>query len=151
MESDDDIWRMVILILFGLVAIAWLLGGIFTPVAGRWRDEDGVEITLTQFGPRLRGRAELKGGGFQIFRGWALWGRVRLQRADWGIAHLTSLGFSPEQAGNIEGRPTGHLDLRRKSGELTGAFFGRKFSFEDDRVRSVPKAQSTPRVWKRLV
>lgn len=150
MESEDDIWRLVILALFAVAGIAWFLGGIFTPVAGRWRDDDGVEITLTQVGPRLRGRAELS-GGFQIFRGWALWGRIRLQRADWGIAHLTALGFSAEQAGNIEGRTTGHLELTRQNGELAGVFFGRKFSFEDDRVRSVPKAQSTSRVWKRLV
>ncbi len=150
MESEDDIWRMAVLALFGLVAVAWFLGGIFTPVAGRWRDDDGAEITLTQFGPRLRGRAELK-GGFQIFRGWALWGHIRLQRADWGIVHLTALGFSAEQAGHIEGRVTGNLEFKRHGGELTGLFFGRKFSFEDERVRSLPKAQSTPRVWKRLV
>lgn len=149
MDEGDDFWRMLILGTGCLGAIVWLVGGLLTPVAGRWRDPEGADIILQQLGPRVWGEGKLS-GGFQRFSGWVMFGRVRLKRSDFGMAHLQSLGFSPEQVRQIEGQITGTLELKLSNRDLEGVFYGRKFSFEDKRVRSTPQAQATPRTWQRM-
>lgn len=145
MLGSDDVWRAATWLMLAGVAVLYLLGGFLTRIAGSWRQADGTLLTLHQLGPWVWGESHPPGGQ-QLYRGQAVFGRIRLFRRDRGHAHLRGLGFSPEQAAVVEGRQTGSLHLRRARGDLlVGTFVGLAFSFDGDKVAGSRPAEPVPR------
>lgn len=146
--EEDDLVRMVVILLFGVGLVGWVVAGFITSVAGIWQAGDR-NVVLTQMGPWVWGDSTWKDGR-QIYRGMIYFGWLRLKRYDFGLGHLTSMGFSGEQAAKMEGVNTGHFVLRRAGGKLKGMFHGRKFSFEGDRVEGVTYVAPVPRTWEKV-
>ncbi|HBU48006.1 MAG TPA: hypothetical protein DEB46_06810, partial [Myxococcales bacterium] len=82
----DDFLRWVLLGGLAGWGVVSFLGGLFTPVGGRWSDGQR-RIDLKQFGPFVRGECRREGGR-EIYTGTAQFGRVRLARRDEGKQHL---------------------------------------------------------------
>ena len=145
----DDFLRWVLVGAVAGWALLVFLGGLFTPVSGRWKDGDR-RILLKQFGPFLRGECQREGGR-EIYSGTASFGRIRLSRRDQGKAHLMSLGFAEEVTPLIEGELMGRLDLKLKGGQLKGTFEGRRIASGRNPARliSVHRVKKTQRVWTR--
>ncbi len=145
----DDFLRWVLV--GGVAGWAFLsfIGGLLTPVGGRWSDGER-RIDLKQFGPFLRGEC-LREGGKEIYTGTANFGRVRLSRRDEGKAHLMALGFAEEVTPLIEGELMGRLDLKLQGKRLTGTFEGRRIASGRNpaRIISVHRVKKTQRVWTR--
>jgi hypothetical protein len=147
----DDILRWSVLGVLGFAALLALLGGLVTPVAGRFRDGQRL-ITLHQIGPWLVGRCERE-GGFERYRGWAFFGVVRLSRYEYGAAHLQASGFAPDTAPLVEGERLASFVFRAKPHGLVGMFEGRKVSFTSGpkatKVSAIEKLPPAPRTWLR--
>ena len=140
--------RLVVAIAVGLLLVTLTIGGLATPIDGTWRDGDRL-ITLRQRLFRVRGECERR-GGFEIYRGWALFGRVWLARADHGAAHLQEMGFASAMAKAVDGQVTAHLAFRLADGRLHGTFTGLGFRFVGNPPRLAaadPQAQSE-RSWQ---
>ncbi|HET6343310.1 MAG TPA: hypothetical protein VFH51_00205 [Myxococcota bacterium] len=148
MQGDDETFRVLLMVGMALVALLWGFGAWLRPVAGWWRD-GGRLIELTQVGPFVRGRSTWPGGA-HAYRGRVFWGRLHLTRYDFGAQHLHSLGFSPEQIPLMEGRATAYLILHLE-GEtrLSGKFYGRKFSFDKNRLVGATPVAPAERTWER--
>lgn len=147
MEETDDFLRWLLLASGALLTATYVLGSLFTRVAGFWQDQ-GRRVRLQQFGPLVWGES-LWPGGRQVFRGRATWGHLRLRRVDFGAEHLKALGFSDEQVPLLEGQITAHLKLKLKDGKLAGKFYGRKFSFKTNAIKSVAIVAPVQRTWAR--
>jgi hypothetical protein len=148
MEDGDDSLKLAILVVCGLAALAWLLGGFLTRAQGTYRDGD-KEVVLQQLGPWVWG-ASTFAGGKQLYRGSIFFGRIRLQRRDEGRDHLLALGFTAEQAPWLAGQVTAHLTLRQGDNRLQGRFVGRKFSFDEEGIREVTHVPAAQRTWERV-
>jgi hypothetical protein len=148
MEGPDDTFRVLVGLGLVGVALVWAIGAWLRPVAGWWRD-GGRLIELTQLGPFVRGQSAWPGGA-HTYRGRVFWGHLHLTRYDFGAQHLHSLGFSAEQIPLVEGRATAYLVLRLEGeARLTGKFYGRKFSFDKERLVGATPVPPVERTWER--
>lgn len=143
--EEDDLVRMVVILLFASGVVGWIVTGFITTVAGVWSAGER-NVVLTQVGPWVWGDSTWNDGR-QIYRGVIYFGFLRLKRYDFGPTHLTSMGFSVEQAHAMEGVNTGHFLMRRKGNVLKGSFHGRKFTFEGNKVEGVTHVLPQPREW----
>ena len=147
MEADDLV-RTIVIAVFVVGILAWLITGFVISVAGIWAAGER-NVVVTQMGPWVWGDSTWREGR-QIYRGFIVFGFIRLKRYDFGVQHLTSLGFNMEQARALEGVSTGHFVMRKVSStKLRGHFYGRKFSFDGDKVQGVTHVAPTDRVWER--
>lgn len=149
MSADETIRWVVILGLVG-GALVVLLGGLLTPVAGNWRDGDRL-VTLGQLGPLVWGRCERQ-GGYELYRGWALFNLVRLDRVGFGTAYLQASGFAPNTVRLVEGQSMARFVFHRRGGALEGTFQGRRFTFVDrtpPKIDTVSLTEPQPRRWER--
>ena len=145
----DDFLRWVLLGGLAGWGVVSFLGGLFTPVGGRWSDGQR-RIDLKQFGPFVRGECRREGGR-EIYTGTAQFGRVRLARRDEGKQHLMALGFAEEVTPLIEGELMGRLDLKLRGRQLMGTFEGRRIASGRNpaRILSVHRVKKTARIWTR--
>ncbi len=145
----DEIVKYVALALVSGSFLIVMIGGFLTAAGGNWRDGERV-VTIKQWGPFIQGLCKREGGG-EVYKGYALFGIVRLRRYEYGLAHLVSIGFAEDTAPLVDGSCMGTLKLRRRGERLEGTFEGRKFSFADSpaRVTSVARVAPTERVWER--
>jgi hypothetical protein len=150
MTELNELIRWIFLAVFGLGIFIWLIGGLLTPVSGRWRDGERL-VELYQLGPRVRGVCRPPGGE-ERYRGSAWFGRVRLRRADHGEEHLRAMGFPDEVLHLMEGEITGYFRFSLSDLELVGEFEGRRFQFglRPPRVISVSRHEPVPRTWQQL-
>lgn len=142
--------RLTLGVATGIILLLLAIGGLATPVAGTWRDGER-RITLRQRFFRVRGRCE-RAGGFEVYRGWALFGHVRLSRADHGAQHLQELGFAPAMAKAVDGSVTAHLSFRLVDDRLHGTFIGLGFRFVGNppRIAAAEPQAKSERVWHLL-
>lgn len=142
--------RWVVISAIGGIGLLALLGGLLTPVAGRWRD-GRRSIILTQSGPWVRGRCDLDGGG-EHYTGLALFGWIRLYRYEYGRNHLLAAGFTDETIPLLTGQAMARFVFRRHGDELRGVFEGRVFTFayEPPRILRVARLEPAPRAWQRV-
>ncbi|MEM6730240.1 MAG: hypothetical protein AAF658_01720 [Myxococcota bacterium] len=145
----DALLRLVVIVAVAVGGTGFLLGGFLTPVSGRWRDGQRT-IELDQLGPWLTGRSE-RPGGHEIYKGFAVFGRVWLSRRNFGEQHLRELGFAESAIPVVDGAITARLRFRSSSGRLRGEFIGLRFDFSDPPVKILRAAQiaATERVWER--
>lgn len=144
----DEWVRLVAEMALGAAAVASIVGGVTTKVAGRWRD-GGRPVSLRQTAFVVRGAGEVF-GGLQVYRGFACFGRLWLWRHDYGARHLQALGFAADQLPALEGQITGLFRLRLDgAGELVGTFSGKRFAFAGGRLRQAHFLPPEPRAWRR--
>lgn len=145
---DDALFREMLIWCLGLGASAFVLGGLLTRVSGVF-EEEGRRITLRQLGPWVWGHCAFEGGK-QNYTGFAVFGRVRLARRDFGLAHLITLGFSQDNAETIEGQSTGLFRFRLVASGLSGVFRGYRFRQEGAQMRMHGLGPAQARSWRRL-
>lgn len=145
----DLVLRIVGLVGLGLGTSVFLLGGFVTSVAGVWLDDDRI-ITLTQFGPWVRGTAD-RDGGHEVYAGIAWFQRVWLSRKSHGERHLRLLGFQPDAIPVVEGAITARLRFSVQDDRMDGEFLGVRFDFTERPVKILRAATlaPAPRSWTR--
>ena len=148
MTPEEAIRWTVLAILAGSLVIG-VVGGLVTPVSGMWRDGDRL-ILLKQVAWLVRGTC-VREGGHEVYRGTAVFGRVRLKRTAFGLPLLKSMGFAPEFLPLLGGEPLARFDFKLSGAELDGTFEGRKFTFSKTplAIRAVLRLPKEVRVWKR--
>jgi hypothetical protein len=145
----DEILRYTLISAGLLAVVVAALGGWLTPVSGSWRDGDRL-IRLRQVALWVAGRSERR-GGYEVYRGWAFFGRVRLRRAAVGKGLLTAMGFDPRTVFLVEGRALAHFDFHLVDDELIGTFEGQRlsFSYTPPRIEAAVRLAKGERSWQR--
>ncbi|MEO1480562.1 MAG: hypothetical protein AAFU77_00540 [Myxococcota bacterium] len=145
----DFLLRMIGMGALGGGIVIFVLGGLFTPIGGIWRDGDRI-ITLTQLGPWVSGTAD-RDGGRETYSGYAWFFRVRLARRSHGERHLRLLGFQADAVPVVDGAVTARLRFILRDRRLDGEFSGVRFDFSEPPVRILTSAALAPaqRSWTR--
>ena len=140
----------LIWVALGLAALAWLVGGFLSPVAGHWRDRDRM-VELRQLGPWVWGKCEIP-GGVQRYQGKIWLGALILERRDFGKQYLLQLGFNAVQVKSVEGQVMVRLKLHRDGDCLRGNQWGTRFKFNPrtQAVLSVQPTAAETREWVKL-
>jgi hypothetical protein len=146
----EDLLRWIVIGAAGGYALIYWVSGLFTPVAGRWRDGERI-ISLRQAGPFVRGLC-IRDGGEEIYRGTARFGRLTLQRKTRGEALLMSMGFAAEVAPLLEDQVMATYEFKLKGDSLNGTFSGRVIRSlrSPPRIVRVQRRDDEPRSWQRL-
>lgn len=145
---DDETIRNIFLGALCLLSIGFCAGGFLYRVQGAWSD-GARRIILAQFGPFVWGESHFE-TGFQRFSGRMAFGHLKLNRRDYGDAHLQSLGFTRAHLSAMQGAQTGFFKLRlTPEGALEGLFFGRTFSARQNKMVPTSLAEAAPRIWQR--
>jgi hypothetical protein len=146
----EDLLRWTVIATAGAGALTYLIGGLLTPVSGRWRDGDRV-IALRQIGPLISGLC-IREGGEETYRGLARFGRVTLSRKTRGEPLLVSMGFAAEVTPLLEDCVMATYELKLKGDTLSGTFAGRvvRSHRSPPRIVAIQRREDEPRTWKRI-
>ncbi|MEM1009018.1 MAG: hypothetical protein AAGJ35_08420 [Myxococcota bacterium] len=129
----------------------------FVFVSGVWFEQKQGEaptaIVLSQVGPYVWGRSEVKGGVLR-YSGWFDGRKLKLRRKDEGQAYLVGLGFPKEVVGVLQGsemaRYVFRYDMQKEL--LVGEHFRQKIDISRTRPPKVTQRAYLPaieKVWTR--
>ncbi len=149
MIDADTLLAILVASALAIFAVAALMGGLLTSVGGLWQDGDRL-IELWQVGPRLSGRCPRE-GGHELYRGWALFGRVWLARASVGDALLLAMGLPRSALKQLNGAVSARFRFRLCGDRLDGEFLGTQFHFtgEPQKLAGTTVNAPTVRQWLR--
>jgi hypothetical protein len=149
-----------LLVLCGSVFLVTLLSGLFYSFSGVWERMDNTSkiasrerIRLAQFGCFVLGKRVVVGGN-QHFFGLAFGAHLWMRRRDYGLPFLTSEGFPPAVAKQVEGQIQARYQLQLSNDRnfLEGVFipYRVEFSSEPPRVTAMHPQPSVPRKYRRI-
>lgn len=145
---DETDLQTTFWLLVAAALLTWPVLGHWPRVGGTYL-EAGHTVQLGHVGPLVWGRCLLPEGEERYF-GVALLGRLVLRRYDHGARLLAGRGFPRAQLPALNGVCTGLFRLRLDgAGDLTGAFYGRRFTTENNRMVPKDTLDAVSRHWRR--
>ncbi len=149
-------FKLAILILFLILAIAYLLRCIINNINGSWicQKEDGTEVVqISQMGPFVKGICN-RPDGKQIYSGRFNGSKLTLKRKDFGISYLVREGFPLEIAKQLEGTVMATMEFRlsKDKQSLVGTFHPQAIEFiqQPPKIKYRTTIKGVPRTWKRM-